>query len=125
MEIVGYIAYASLVLLAIVWTMGVRTGPVAGMHEVLRAIYFVAAAVLIVALDLNMAHSLWVVPVGCFFSRIIAPALIKIPVVSMPFLFIADVFLRVVRTGMPAHKIKEAEAASMCDVVDKNECNGA
>lgn len=113
-------AYAGLVILAIVWTRGVRTGPVAGTHEVLRAVYFVTAAVLIVALDVNMAHSLWLVPLGCFFSRIIAPVLIKIPVVSLPFLFVADVFLRVVRIGMPPEKIKQAESAPLCAVAEEN-----
>jgi hypothetical protein len=114
MEIVGYIAYASLVILAIVWTAGVRTDLGAQSHVTLRAVYFVSSAVIIPAFGVNMAHALWVVPLGCAFSRVIAPMLVRTPVVSTPFVFVAAVFERIVRVGIPRHKIQEARANAIC-----------
>jgi hypothetical protein len=114
MEIVGYIAYASLVILAMVWTAGVRSDLGAQPQVILRAVYFVSSAAIIPAFGVNMAHALWVVPVGCAFSRIIAPTLLRIPVVSTPFVFVAAVFERIVHVGIPRHKIQEARAAATC-----------
>ena len=108
MEIVSYLAYASLVILAIAWTIVVRTNFGVETRVILRAVYFVSSAVFMVAASVNMAHSLWVIPFGCAFSVIIAPVLIKTPVISKPFLLIAAVFSRIVRFGVPRHKIQEA-----------------
>jgi len=113
MEIVGYVAYASLVVLAIAWTIDVRTDLGADTPAILRAVYFVLAAALIAVFDMNWAHALWLVPFGCFFARIVAPVLIEIPVISAPFIVVAGIFERLVRIGVPRHKILEAQSASM------------
>lgn len=118
MEIVGYVAYASLVILAIAWTIVVRTNPGVETRVILRAVYFVSGAVIIAATGVHMAHSLWVIPFGCAFSMIIAPVLVKTPVVSIPFLLIAAAFSRIVRIGMPRHKDQEAQLASVRAGVD-------
>jgi len=118
MEIIGYVAYASLVILAIAWTMGVRTDLGAEARVILRAVYFVSGAIIIGAFDVNLAHALWVAPFGCVFSMIIAPFLVTTPVVSIPFLVIASGFARIVRVGVPRHKIHEAQLASMRAGVD-------
>ncbi len=127
MEIVGYVAYASLVAMAIFWTMGVRSDLGAETNAILRAVYFVSSAVIIAAFGVNMAHSLWVVPGGCLFARFIAPILIKTPVLSIPFVLLAGVFARIVRIGVPRHKLQEAQSAAMQADVDeclnKNGCN--
>ena len=119
MEIVGFVAYASLVILAIVWTIDVRTNLGAETSAILRAVYFVSAAVLIPAFAVNMGHCLWVVPFGCLFSRVIAPILIKIPILSFPFIVAADVFERIIRVGVPRSKIQKAQSTSMCAGADE------
>jgi hypothetical protein len=118
MEVVGYVAYAGLVILAILWAADVRANLAADKPAILRAVYFVSAAVLVPAFDINMAHSLWLVPFGCLFARMIAPKLIEIPLVSVPFTLAADGFARAVRIGVPRHRIEEARAASLRGGID-------
>ena len=108
MEIVGYIAYVSLILLAIAWTFNVRLNPDTDVPGILRAVYFVLCISFIPALDMNMLHALWMAPFGCFFAKIIAPALISTPVLSVPFIIIADGFASFVRIGLPEPEIQEA-----------------
>ena len=122
MEIVAFVAYLSLVILAIVWTIAVRTDLATDTPEILRAVYFVSAAALIAAFDVNRAHSLWLIPFGCLFSRTIAPALVNIPVLSAPLRLAADVFARITRVGVPRHKIEEAQAAALHAGVEDH-CN--
>lgn len=101
MEIVGYVTYASLVILAIAWTIVVRIRHGVEARVILRAVYFVSSAVIIAISGANLAHALWIIPFGCAFSMLIAPVLVKTPVVSVPLLLTADVFARIVRIGMP------------------------
>jgi hypothetical protein len=118
MEIVGYIGYAVLVILAIIWTIGVRTQLGAGTHTILGALYFVVSAAIIPVIDIDMLHSLWVIPVGFLFAGIIAPVLVRIPGVSFVFRFIAGLYSGVIRIGIPRQRIEEAQAVSMRAAVD-------
>lgn len=113
MEIIGYVGYAILVILAIIWTFGVRTELGAGTHTILGAVYFVMSAVVIAIFELNMLHALWVIPVGFLFSGLIAPILLNVPIVSFLFRFVAGVFAGIVRIGIPRQKVEEAQAASI------------
>ena len=108
MEIVGYIAYVSLILLAIAWTLNVRLNPDTDVPGILRAVYFVLCVSFIPALDMNMLHALWMAPFGCFFAKIIAPPLVTIPVLSVPFIVTADAFARFARIGLPVPEDQEA-----------------
>lgn len=108
MEIIGYVAYVSLIMMAIAWTINVRISPNTDTPGILRAVYFVLSIIVIPAFDMNMAHALWMVPFGCFFAKIIAPALISIPVLSVPFIIIADGFASFVRIGLADPEIQEA-----------------
>ncbi len=118
MEIVGYVGYAVLVILTIIWTVGVRTQLGAGTHTILGALYFVVGAVIIPIFEIDMLHALWVIPVGFLFAGIIAPILVGIPGVSFIFRFIAGIYSGIIRIGIPRQKIEEAQAASMREAVD-------
>ena len=113
MEIVGYLAYATLIILAIVWTIDVRRDIGADKPALLRAVYFVMTASLVPAFNVNLGHCLWLAPFGCFLARLIAPTLVKIPFVSVPFIVIADIFEWLVHIGIPRHKIHEAQSNSI------------
>ena len=117
MEIVGYIAYATIVILALVWTIDVRSNLGSESFAILRAVYFIMVAALIPAFDINLGHCLWLAPFGCLFARFIVPVLIKIPVLSLPFIATAFAFERLIHIGVPRHKIKEAQSAVMNDGV--------
>ena len=118
METVGYVAYASLVIMAIVWTIDLRNNLGAETAVILRAVYFVSAAVLVPAFEVNMGHSLWLVPFGCLFARLIAPILIKTPVISVPFILVAGAFERIVHIGVPRDKVLAAQSAAKQASVD-------
>ena len=107
MEIVGYVAYVTLILLAIVWTFNVRINTNADTPGILRAVYFIFCISIIPVLNINMIHALWMVPFGCFFTKIIAPVLVSIPVLSIPFIVTADGFARFARIGLPEPDIQE------------------
>lgn len=118
MEIVGYIGYAVLVVLAIIWTIGVRTQLGAGTHTILGALYFAVGAVVIPLLGIDMLHALWVIPVGFLFAGIIAPMFIGIPGISFVFRLIAGLYSGLIRVGISRQRIEEAQAASMHAAVD-------
>lgn len=118
MGILGYIGYAVLVVLAIIWTIGVRTQLGAGIHTILGALYFVVSAIAIPVIGIDMLHSLWVIPVGFIFAGIIAPILVGIPGVSLIFRIISGIYSGIVRIGIPREKIEEAQAASIREAVN-------
>ena len=117
MEIVGYIAYATIVILALVWTIDVRANLGSDSVAVLRAVYFILATALIPSFGINLGHCLWLAPLGCLFARFFVPVLIKIPVVSLPFIAAACTFERLIHLGMPRLKIKQDQSAAMNDGV--------
>ncbi len=119
MDIVGYVGYAVLVILAIIWTIGVRAQLGAGTHTIVGALYFVIGAIVIPVFNVNMLHALWVIPIGFLFSGIIAPILIRIPILSFLIRLVAGIFTGAVRIGVPRQKIEEAQAASMQSSIDE------
>ncbi len=118
MEIVGYVGYAVLVILALIWTIGVRTQLGAGTHTILGALYFVVGAVIIPVFGIDMLHALWVIPVGFLFSGIIAPFLVRIPGVSFILRLIAGIYSGIIRVGIPREQIEEAQAASIHETIN-------
>ena len=118
MEIVGYVGYAVLVILAIIWTIGVLTQLGAGTHTILGALYFVVGAVIIPVLEIDMLHALWVILVGFLFAGIIAPILVAIPGLSLLIRLIAGIYSGIIRIGIPLQRIEEAQVASIHEAVD-------
>lgn len=124
MEIVGYIGYGVLVILAIVWTVGVRTQLGAGTHTILGTLYFVVGAVIIPAFGINMLHALWVIPVGFLFMIIVANLVVRTRGVSYLFRRIAGIYSDVVRIGISRQRIEAAKARThetVDDYFDKQE----
>ncbi|OOZ42703.1 hypothetical protein [Solemya elarraichensis gill symbiont] len=118
MEIIGYIGYAALVILAIIWAVGVRTQLGAGVHTVLGSLYFVVGAVGIPLLGIDMLHTLWVILVGFLFAGIIAPVLMGMPGLSWILGLVAGMYSGAVRVGISRQEIEKAQADSVCETVN-------
>jgi len=64
MDTVGNIGFAVLLVLAVIWTLGVRVKLDAGVHVILGALVFLAGAIAIGISGANRLHSLWVLAAG-------------------------------------------------------------
>lgn len=113
MEILGYIAFAVLIFLAITWTIGVRTQLDAGTHTIVGALFFLVSVLILFISGASKVHALWLVPVGfvvpfaiVFFGNISRVFLV-------PFRLLAGVFASVVRIGIPAERIRAAQEAGL------------
>lgn len=119
MEIVGYIGFGALVLLAVVWTLGVRVKLDAGAHTVVGALFFVVAAITLGISGNDKLHSLWIIPVGFALPVVVALIGAHTPFLFGPFRVVAAAFAAVVRVGIPAHRIKAAQDAGLRASIDE------
>ncbi len=109
MEILGYIGFAALLLLAVTWTIGVRVRLGAGIGVILGALFFVVAAIVLGVSGANKLHSLWIVPTGFLLSVYIQGLLpVHAPAVFQVFRYLGSAFANIVRVGIPAERIKAA-----------------
>ena len=72
MDILGSIGYWLLVVLAAIWTIGVRTKLDAGVHTILGALFLLIGAVVLSVSGADKVHSLWIVPAGIAFAIVMA-----------------------------------------------------
>ena len=119
METIGYIGYAALLVLAATWTLGVRVKLNAGVNTILGALFFVVGAVMLGVSGADKLHSLWVIPTGFIFAILMAYVSAYVPLLFDPFRLLASLFARVVRVGIPAHQIREAQEAGLKASVEK------
>jgi len=119
MEILGYIGFGALVLLAVVWTLGVRVKLDAGIHTIVGALFFVVAAIALGISGNDRLHSLWIIPVGFALPVVVALIGAHAPFLFGPFRLIGSTFAAVVRVGIPAHRIKAAQEAGLRAPIDE------
>ena len=79
MEIFGYVGYAALLMLAVIWTIGVRAKLDAGANTILGALFFVAGAVWLSTSNADKLHSLWLIPAGFIFAVVTAFLSVRTP----------------------------------------------
>lgn len=113
MNIVGYVGYASLIVLAAIWILGVRLKRDLGIHTVLGALFFVAGATWLTATDTNNLHSLWIIPAGFVFTIVSSVLAAHVPSLFLPLRFLARMFASIIRVGIPSHRIRAAQAADL------------
>jgi len=118
MDIVGYIGYAVLVFFAVTWLYGVRTQLGAGAFTILGALYFLLSAIVIPVFNINMLHTLWVIPGGFLFVYIVTMILIHVPIWSFLLRSVAGIFSGIVRLGIPRERIEKEKATSIRNFVD-------
>lgn len=113
MDILGYIGYAALIVLAAIWTIGVRVKLDAGANTILGALFFLVGAVWLAISDADKLHSLWLVPAGFIFAILTAYLGAYMPALFGPFRAVASLFAAVVRVGIPARRIREAQEVGL------------
>lgn len=118
MEILGYIGYVALIGLALIWMIGVRIKLDAGANTILGALFFVAGTAWLTLSDADKLHSLWLIPSGFVCAVLAAYLGAYVPALFGPFRLIASLFAAVVRVGIPAARIREAQNAGLKAFVD-------
>jgi len=113
MDIPGQIGYWVLVVLAAIWTVGVRTKLDAGTHTILGTLFLLVGAVVLTVSDADKVHSLWIVPAGLVFAILMAYVGAHAPLLFAPFRVLASFFAALIRVGIPAHQIRAAQEAGL------------
>lgn len=119
MDTLGTIGYWLLVVLAAIWTMGVRTKLDAGVHTILGALFLLIGAVVLSVSGADKIHSLWIVPGGMVFAILMAYVGAHLPLLFAPFRILASAFAALVRVGIPAHQIRAAQEAGLKASIDE------
>ena len=102
---IGYIAYSLLILLALIWTFGVRVKQNAQTGTIISAIYFIISAIFIGISGVNKIHSIWIIPLGYLIPLIVLFTFIHLSSIYNFFKFIANCFSFIVRIGTPPSNI--------------------
>jgi len=119
MDILGSIGYWLLVVLAAIWTIGVRTKLDAGVHTILGALFLLVGAVVLSVSGADKVHSLWIVPGGIAFAILMAYVGAHSPALFAPFRILASAFAALVRIGIPARQIRAAQEAGLKASIDE------
>lgn len=119
MLILGYIGYAVLCYFAITWAIGVRVQLGAGIHTIFGALFFLISAVAIAGFGFNKLHSFWVIPAGFVITVFIVPVALNIPFISAPFRIASNIYVSIVRVGIPAEKIRDAQNAGIRETIEE------
>ena len=112
MEIIGYIAYAALVVLGVTWTLGVRTELGLNMYTIFGALFFLASAIIVGVSGVSKLHSLWLIPSGFFLPQVFSKIAINISPLFHLIKLLSGGFAAIVRIGVPRNKITAAQDAA-------------
>ena len=78
MNILGYIGFAVLILMAVTLTIRVRVILEAGIFTCLNALFYVSSVVFVGVSGTNKLHSWWIVPFGFVFLCCFSPVFMQI-----------------------------------------------
>jgi hypothetical protein len=93
MQILGYIGYATLIFMAITWTLGVRLRLGLGIHTILGALFFLVSAIAVGVSGINKLHSWWLLPAGFLFIFLTVAILARrVPILCPLVKLIASVY---------------------------------
>ncbi len=121
MEILGYVGFAALILLAATWTIGVRVQLGAGVHTIFGALFFLVAAIVLTVSDADKLHSLWIVPAGFVLAALLSLLAVHAPPLFSIFRLLASGFAAIVRVGIPRERIEAALQADVRATIDRGE----
>lgn len=131
MEILGYIGFAVLILIALLWTIGVRTQFDASAGTIIGTIFLLVSAVVLAVSDISKLHSLWIIPAGFGVALVVSFIGSISSVLLVPFRVLAGIFASIVRIGIPAERIRAGQEAGLRASVEewarrnKGDGNGA
>jgi ankyrin repeat protein len=121
LDILGYIGYAILIILAVTWTIGVRVKLGASIFVIVGALFFLSSAIIVGISGVNKLHSWWIVPSGFIFMLLIARVYVflkfHIPILSRLINLIASIFANIVRIGISSEKIRDAQRRDAYEAV--------
>ena len=114
MHILGLIAYAVLLILAVSWAWGLRAQPsINNLGTAVSAMLLGIFAVVVPVTHINRLHSLWMIPVGMFSGTILMigmrSPLFLVFLLLRPF---AQLYLRILRLGIPRERLVQADLES-------------
>jgi len=119
MDTLSNIAYYVLIALALIWTIGLRVRLEVMVHTVLGAMFFLLGAIWIGVFDADKIHALWILPAGFIFPIIMAFIAATVPPLFWPFKIAASFFSNIVRVGIPAERIREAQEAGLSESIER------
>jgi prepilin signal peptidase PulO-like enzyme (type II secretory pathway) len=113
MEILGYIAYTILVVLAITWAFGVRVKLGITTSTIIGSMFFSLSAIIIPIIGLPFIYALLVIPLGYLFSLFSAYVMSKSKLLSSLFILLGSIYAGIIRVGIDKNKIRlEQEKAA-------------
>jgi len=120
MVILGYVGYAILIFFALTWTLGVRLKLGTGTPTIIGAVFFVASAVVLGVAGANKLHSWWLVPAGILSTFVVTMLLAaRVPVITGLVRFVASTFALIVRVGIPAQRIRQAQMRDAAETIER------
>lgn len=98
MEVLGYVAYGVLVVLALTWSLGVRMKPDLGVHTIAGALSFAVSAILLPLSGANLLHAIWLIALG-FAVPVAVMLVFLIPALYKPIRLVASMYAILLRIG--------------------------
>lgn len=96
-QMIGYILYAILLFITVVWAYGIRIKPVV-YPTILTGFYFLVALLVFSLSAINKIHLIWVIPF-IYIVSFINVFLIQVPTISIPLKIICDIYASIIRIG--------------------------
>ena len=122
MEILGYIAYIILVVLALIWAFGVRTHLGIMIHTIIGSLILTLGVIIIPISKIALIHSLWFILLGYLSPLAIANLLGKLDkskFIAKFFILIGSIYANIVRIGISEEKIKAAQIQYVKAAIEK------
>ena len=96
-QMIGYILYALLLVITIVWALGIRIKPVV-CPTVITGLFFLIASFVFSFVEINKIHLAWVIPL-IYLSSFISIYFIQKPIISTILKFICNLYAGILRIG--------------------------
>ncbi len=98
--VLGYICYAILLFITVVWMLGVRYKTDVIYPTILGSIYFVTLSIIFPLAGINHLHLLWLIPLVYFMTLLNTYIwAYRIPFVTTILSFICDTYTAILRIG--------------------------
>lgn len=96
-QIIGYILYALLLVITIVWALGIRIKPVV-CPTVITGFFFLIVSFVFSFVGINKIHLVWVIPL-IYLSSFVSIYFIQKPIISTILKIICNVYASILRIG--------------------------
>lgn len=118
MEILGYVAYAILAVLAVTWAFGIRVKLGTSAPTIIGSLFFLLSAIIIPVTDTSFIHALWLIPLGYSLSLLTARLMPRSRLLSSLVVLIASFYASILRIGIDARKIEAEQVKATYETVE-------